>query len=124
MLKVIIGRCQEKRLDSLKTENQLFLDDHSFYDILNNDKKFEDKNYYYERIDILVEKITASSKEKDILIHTINPLILNWFDNETAIESFYFLNNKGDFVKFFNDEYMISKLESMGPGEIIAAHDF
>lgn len=57
-------------------------------------------------------------------MHTYNPLVLNYFTDEEAMEMFYIYNAKHDVeTRLFRIPFVMEKLNVMGPGEVVADTD-
>ena len=52
--------------------------------------------------------------------HTINPLIPNYLDDETAKDTVWIIDEHGDHIRMGDDESMLTKLRVMQPGEVVA----
>ena len=52
--------------------------------------------------------------------HTINPLIVNYLDDETAKDVVWIIDEHGDHILMGEDESMLTKLRVMLPGEVVA----
>lgn len=54
-------------------------------------------------------------------MHTYNPLVLNYFTNDDAIDLFYIYNHTHSVeARLFRIPAMMEKLSVMGPGEVVA----
>ena len=52
--------------------------------------------------------------------HTINPLIINCLDDETAKKTVWIIDEHGEHIRMGDDEMMVGGLTAMGPGEVVA----
>lgn len=52
--------------------------------------------------------------------HTINPLIINYLDDETAKAVVWIIDESGEHIRMGDDESMLTKLKTMLPGEVVA----
>lgn len=117
MLNVMIGQLKKDR----QPHHEILIDDLMIYRVLNGDLKFEEKNYNQDEIESLMNKIIELSRNKDILLHTFNPLFLNYIDDDIAKESFvYFDEKENKFKKFFDLDLAKRKLKSLAAGDVIA----
>lgn len=117
MLNVMIGQLKKER----QPHHEILIDDLMLYRVLNGDLKFEEKNYNQDEIESLMNKIIELSQNKDILLHTFNPLFLNYIDDDIAKEGFvYFDDNENKFKKFFDLDVAKRKLKSLAAGDVIA----
>ncbi len=55
----------------------------------------------------------------DLIFCTINPLLINYLEDDIAKEHVYYLS-KDDQIKFGDDQVLCKKLKFMGPGEALA----
>jgi len=55
----------------------------------------------------------------DIVCHTINPLLINYFTDDIAKEYVWIIDEEGNHIKFGDDEHMLRKLSCMGVGEVL-----
>lgn len=124
MLKVIVNVCPSARLKEIAGESSVVLTDSDLYKILNGEEKFGPFMYEQSNIEGLVDAIVEASKVKDIVLHTFNPGLLNWFEDSVAISSFYVLNEQGEPELLFSYKSMLEKLEALGPGEAVVDTDF
>lgn len=124
MLKVIVNVCSSAKLKEIAGESSVILTDAELYKVLNGEEKFGPFMYDQSRIEGLVDAIVEASKVKDVVIHTFNPGLLNWFEDNVAVSSFYVLNEQGDPELLFSYKRMLEKLECMGPGEAVSDTDF
>lgn len=124
MLKVIVNVCPSTKLKEIAGESSVVLTDAELYKMLNGEEKFGPFMYAQGNIESLVDAIVETSKSKDIVIHTFNPGLLNWFEDNVAISSFYVLNEQGEPELLFSYKRMLEKLEVMGPGEAVVDTDF
>lgn len=112
MLKII---CNEYHA---KLEADIVLTDGDIYEILNG-KQFEGRNYTVEKLGDFVDKIVdIGYNEKDVIVHTFNPLVLNFLHDVVALESVYYAHDNVLFRVFEHDS-MIEKLTILGVGEVI-----
>ena len=120
MFFVIINRCEKEHIEYFKEKNniEIFINDQDIYSILNSEKEFNGKIQSLNKIEDFADQIVGLAEEKNILLHTFNPLLLNFFEDEVARNSFFEKKKDGSFVKFFEkNEY---KLEVMNPGEAVS----
>lgn len=68
-----------------------------------------------ENIEKLCNMLIEASKKVDVWVSTHHVLVLNWLEDEQAIDSVFLLND-GALYPYF-DAYVLDKLEVMGPGE-------
>lgn len=112
MLKII---CNEYHA---KLEADIVLTDGDIYEILNG-KQFEGRNYTVENLGDFVDKIVdIGYNEKDVIVHTFNPLVLNFLHDVVAIESVYYAHDNVLF-RVFEHASMMEKLTILGVGEVI-----
>lgn len=52
--------------------------------------------------------------------HTINPLIVNYIDDEAARAIVWIIDEHGEHIRMGDDESMLTKLRAMLPGEVVA----
>ena len=88
------------------------------------EEKFGPFTYDQNSIECLVDAIVEAGKVKDIVLHTFNPGLLNWFEDSVAISSFYVLNEQGEPELLFGYKSMREKLDALGPGEAVSDTDF
>jgi len=101
-----------------KLEADIVLTDGDIYEILNG-KQFEGQNYTVEKMGDFVDKIVDIGRNnKDVIVHTFNPLVLNFLNDVVAIESVYYAHDNVLFRVFEHDS-MIEKLTILGVGEVI-----
>lgn len=124
MLKVIVNVCPSAKLKEIAGESSVVLTDADLYKILNGEEKFGPFMYEQSNIEGLVDAIVEASKIKDVVIHSFNPGLLNWFEDSVAISSFYVLNEQGEPELLFSYKSMLEKLEALGPGEAVVDTDF
>jgi hypothetical protein len=96
---IIVNRCPE---DSMPIST---LTDKHVYDLVNKG--------------LTLEKIATEVTKDNANLHTFNPLLLNFFEDEYAINNFVIFKN-GKFLKLFENDKIKYKLKSMGPGEVVA----
>ena len=46
--------------------------------------------------------------------------VLNYFPDETAINTFYYYDKDENLIKFFDDKENLDKLNFLGPGEVVS----
>lgn len=128
MLKVIVNKCP---IDIIKSRNDLkntlFVNDGDVYNFLNGNAIFLGKSFGMSDIEEIADAIIEQNKkfpDDNIIIHTFNPLFLNFFTDEDAKEYFEYYDKKTDsFKKFFSIERILNKLDVMGPGEAVCDTD-
>lgn len=121
MLIVIINKCKNSIIKSIEKELEIdiTITDKNIYSILNSEIDFNGKKHSLYKIEKFVDEIVNVSNSKRVLLHTFNPLILNFFEDEVAKNSFVTTIDGINFTKFFENEKNKSKLECMGPGEVV-----
>lgn len=124
MLKVIVHVCPSEKLEEIAGESSVVLTDAYLYKMLNGEEKFGPFMYDQSSIEGLVDAIVETSKVKDIVVHTFNAGLLNWFEDNVAVSSFYVLNEQGEPELLFSYKRMLEKLDCMGPGEAVSDTDF
>lgn len=124
MLTIIVSKCKREVIDSMVKDFDIFISDKDIYPILNSESYFNGKEYSFYDIESFADEIVRISKEKKVLIHTFNPLILNFFEDDIARESFFIIKNKDKLIKFFDDERINEKLMCMNPGEAVVDTKF
>lgn len=124
MLNIIVNSCPKAKIKENFSEKDIFLNDGDIYKVLNGEEKFKEKSFSYEKMDLFVDALVATSVSENIIIHTFNPLVLNWFHDNVAIDAFIMLNESGEFIKIFSIERMLEKLKYMGAGEAVCDTDF
>jgi hypothetical protein len=67
----------------------------------------------------IINNIIDLSFGTKVVIHTFNPLILNYVSDELAIETFYYFDHTNNLVKFFEFNELAA-LSVLGPGEVVA----
>lgn len=55
---------------------------------------------------------------KDVILHTINPLLINYFDDDFAKKYLWIIDGEGNHINMGKDEHMLSKMDVLGPGEV------
>lgn len=123
MLKVIVNVCPSAKLKEIAGESSVILTDAELYKMLNGKEKFGPFMYTQNNIESLVDAIVEASKTKDFVIHSFNPGLLNWFEDNVAISSFYVLNYQGEPDLLFSYKRTLEKLECMGPGDVVCDTD-
>jgi len=56
---------------------------------------------------------------KDVVCHTLNPLIINYFTDDFAKEYMWMIDEDGNHIKMGDDEHMMNKLDCLGVGEVM-----
>lgn len=128
MLKIIVNKCP---IDIIKSHNDLkntlFVNDGDVYNFLNGNAIFLGKSFAMSDIEEIADAIIEQNKKfpsDNIIIHTFNPLFLNFFTDEDAKEYFEYYDKKtNSFKKFFSIERVLNKLDVMGPGEAVCDTD-
>lgn len=124
MLTIIVSKCKREVIDSMVKDFDVFISDKDIYPILNSESYFNGKEYSFYDIESFADEIVRVSKERKVLVHTFNPLILNFFEDDIARESFFIIKNKDKLIKFFDDERINKKLMCMNPGEAVVDTKF
>lgn len=128
MLKIIVNKCP---MDILKKHydfnNVLFINDGDIYNFLNGNAIFLGRSFALYDIEKIVDAIIEQKDtfpNDDIIVHTFNPLFLNFFTDEDAKEYFEYYDKKTNtFKKLFSIERVLKKLDVMGPGEAVCDTD-
>lgn len=115
MITVIINQFKDIKNYS---KNKILINDNDFYNIFNG-QKFFDNTYDIEKLKELINDIKEYSINNDIVIHTFNPLILNFFDDSDKDIFYYYDSIKIGLYKFFDNFHTLKKLEVLGIGEVI-----
>jgi len=75
-----------------------------------------DENY---NMNIAINRLSEIfSKDNDTVYHSINPLIINYFEDSYA-EYLYMIDNMGEEFYLGEDEHFLNKLSCMGLGEAL-----
>lgn len=119
MLKVIVNKYRGIKECS---KGSMLITDADFYDFLNSEKTFNGQLYTDTRMEQLIDDIIDYSIEKDVVIHTFNALLLNFFKDEDAIKSFYYFDGT-ELKQFFGHPYTLNKLSILGCGEAVCDTD-
>lgn len=128
MLKVLVNKCS---IEILKTHYDLnkvlFINDGDIYKFLNGDAVFLGRSFGVLDIENIVDSIIKQKNDfpkDDIIVHTFNPLFLNFFTDEDAINYFeYYSKKTKQFEKFFKTERLLKKLKLMAPGDVVCDTD-
>lgn len=81
-----------------------------------NDYNFNDA------VDDMVSNLLTNWDEddfKDVIAHTLNPLIVNYFTDDFAKEYIWMIDEEGNHINMGTDEHMLSKLDFLNPGEVV-----
>jgi hypothetical protein len=106
--------------------------DADFYEIFSGAKPFLGKEYGQDDISELCKAFDEAAKDKKILIHTFNPLLINFlevhtsdkndysvFSLELSQERFFIFNNEKKFVPLLKIPEFARKLDVLSVGEAI-----
>ena len=74
-----------------------------------------------ENIEKLADMLIAASEKIDVWVSTHSILLLNYLEEDQAIESVFLVKN-GNIYPYFTDS-VLEKLDLMGPGEAYADTD-
>lgn len=74
-----------------------------------------------EHIQELADTLLKAAEKVDVWVSTHNVLLLNYLEDQVAIDSVFLVNN-GNLFSFF-EGYLLEKLEVMGPGEAFCDTD-
>lgn len=93
-----------------------FLDSELLWYLYNNDYNME------RAVDALVRYLLTNWDEddfKDVVCHTLNPLIVNYFTDDFAKEYMWMIDEEGNHINLGTDEHMLSKMDFLSPGEVM-----
>lgn len=122
MLKVLINNCPPEQI-SKNFKGFKVISDIQIFKILNEEEAFNSGSFCFNDMEKFADAIVQASDQEDILIHSFNIQLLNWFSDEIAKQSFIaFLNEK--FINFFEIKKNLEKIGFLGPGEVISRFDF
>lgn len=117
---VIVNKANIKKIQK---SNSILITDRDIYDYLNGEKLFFGVDCSQQHLpeDIIADTLSQldSVKQERIILHTFNPIILNYFEDDFAIKNFYYQDKNGNLVKLFDHESMREKLTMAGPGEVV-----
>lgn len=119
MLNVIVNRCKD--IGSRFNGSLIYNDSHLF-SIFNGESEFLGKSYTVEQLNEFIDDLVAFANETSdlVILHTFNALVLNFFKDEDAIETFYYFKESENNLKlFFKEERMLEKLTALCPGEVV-----
>lgn len=119
MLHVIVNRCKD--INS-RFYGALIYNDSHLFSIFNGESDFLGKSYTVEQLNDFIDDfmVFANKTNNLVILHTFNALVLNYFKDEDAIETFfYFKESENVLIKFFKEERMLDKLAFLGPGEAV-----
>ena len=108
-MRIYFGR--EPEVESVKN-----LDSELLWYLYNNDYNME------RAVDALVRYLLTNWDEddlKDVVCHTLNPLIVNYFTDDFAKEYLWIIDEEGNHINMGADESMLEKLTVLGPGEVV-----
>jgi hypothetical protein len=92
--------------------------DNSYYlDIALLDAVKRNEYNFENAVEYLFE--TKFPTDTDIILHTLNPLLLNYLDDYFAKEYLYFIDKEGNHIKCGDDSKFLKNLEFMQVGEAI-----
>lgn len=108
--------------------------DADIYSIFNGNEYFFSKPYTIDDIEQFCQSIEAHAKKFNILIHTFNPLIINYlegypphedlrkntFSTPLSIDRFFIYNKNEEFVKILENPAFAGKLDCLSMGEAVA----
>lgn len=116
MLKIICTKYTcELKADIVITDAEIY---HIF-----NGREFQGVQFKAYAIDEFIDKlIEIASNGKTVVLHTFNPLILNFVPDEIAIDCVFY-SKDGELKKLFNHDFVRAKLASMEVGEAISETD-
>lgn len=100
------------------SKNKILINDLDFYKIFNGEPFFG-AVYDIEDLNQMVIDIKAHSVHNDIVVHTFNPLILNFFEDSDKDIFYYWSQDQSELKMFFEDEFALKKLQVMGIGECV-----
>lgn len=115
MITVIVNKYPEIKTFS---KNKILISDVDFYKAFNGEPLFGTV-YDIEDLNQMIIDIKSYATENDIVIHTFNPLILNFFEDSDKDIFYYWSVNQSELKMFFEDEFNCKKLQVMGIGECI-----
>lgn len=67
--------------------------------------------------------VEALRKFERVTVTARNPSFFHYLEDGEAVESMYYLKN-GSLIPYFEDPYLLTKLEVMGPGEVFSDTDW
>lgn len=122
MLTVIINKASKNDYSLFSDEGKIvnLINDIFLFKIFNGEENFLNKKYNFTEIENLIDDIVSFYEDNNVILHTFNPLVLNYFTDEVAVKTFYFKNKNNEFEKFFDDKEKMNKLDMMGPGEVVS----
>lgn len=100
------------------SKNKILINDLDFYKVFNGEPFFGTV-YDIEDLNQMIIDIKAHSVDNDIVLHTFNPLILNFFEDSDKDIFYYWSKDQSELKMFFEDEFTLKKLQIMGIGECV-----
>jgi hypothetical protein len=77
----------------------------------------KETNWHWENA---VDKMVSDlGLDEDEVWHTLNPLIINFFEDEFAKQYVYMIDENGEEIFMGTDESMLKKLKFIGPGDVV-----
>jgi hypothetical protein len=96
----------------------LVITDADIYNIFNG-REFDGVQFKAYAIDEFIDKIIEiANNGKTVVLHTFNPLILNFVPDEIAIDCIFY-SKDGELEKLFSHDFVKEKLAFMEVGEAI-----
>lgn len=83
---------------------------------------FDDVDAFID-INNIPRLIEALRKFERVTVTARNPSFFHYLEDGEAVESMYYLKN-GSLIPYFEDPYLLTKLEVMGPGEVFSDTDW
>lgn len=111
-MRIYFGRMPEDTSgDGVKSLDAMFLDYFVAHDYNFNDA-----------VDTMVSHLLTNWDEddfKDVIIHTINPLIINFFTDDFAKAYLWMIDEEGNHNNMGTDDHMLSKMDYLSPGDVM-----
>ena len=108
-MRIYFGRMPEdKSGDGVKSLDAMFLD----Y-LIDNDYIIENA------VDAIADHLMDIWDGKNVIAHTLNPLIINFFTDDFAKEYLWMIDEEGNHINMGTDDHMLSKMDFLSPGEVM-----
>lgn len=78
----------------------------------------EDYNFN-NAVDSLVNHLMDIWDGKNVVCHTLNPLIVNYFTDDFAKKYMWMIDEEGNHINMGTDDHMLSKMDFLSPGEVM-----
>lgn len=101
--------------------------DRDIFSILNGEVRFFSDLYSQADLQKFCEKVEERSEKFPLLIHTFNPLIVNYleahdnkeFSMDLSKKRFYIANNNKEFIRLLEIEEFAKKIDTLSVGEAV-----